>query len=500
MDRKKKFIINGATGVAKQAITVLCGFILPRYMLLYYGSPVNGLVSSITNFLSFISLLDMGVGAVVQANLYKPLANRDIDQISRIVKASSRFFKKLGLFFIGYIIILCLIYPNVINSDFDSVFTISLIIIVSVSMLAQYLYGMTDQLLLNADQRAYIPQTIQIATIIINTFFAIILMRAGASFHVVKIMSATVFIIRPLIQMTYVRKHYNINRHIILDEEPIKQKWNGFSQHFAAVVCMNIDVVVLTLFSTLSNVSIYSVYFNISYGVSQILMTAATGLEALFGNMISNNENDKLHKTFDIVEWIAHFGITIIFTITGITIIPFVSVYTKGISDANYIVPIFGILLVAAYASQCLRIPYFRIVKAAGHFKQTQNGSYISAILNIFISIALVFNFGLIGTAIGTLVAMMYHTCYLVWYLQKEILQRHIAIFLKYIFVDIIIVAITCIFSKRLIEPVFSYGEWIILTIKISLIAIVVSLALNYLLFKKKLSAFVRLLQKKAIE
>ena len=123
MDRKKKFIINGATGVAKQVITVLCGFVLPRYMLLYYGSPVNGLVSSITHFLSFISLLDMGVGAVVQANLYKPLANKDYDQINRIIKSSERFFKRLGLIFVGYIIVLCLIYPTVINTDFDFVFS-----------------------------------------------------------------------------------------------------------------------------------------------------------------------------------------------------------------------------------------------------------------------------------------------------------------------------------------------------------------------------------------
>ena len=55
MSRKKKLLLNSSLGLVKQLVLVICGFILPRYMLLYYGSDVNGLVSSITHFLGFIS-------------------------------------------------------------------------------------------------------------------------------------------------------------------------------------------------------------------------------------------------------------------------------------------------------------------------------------------------------------------------------------------------------------------------------------------------------------
>ena len=414
MNRKKRLLFNTIAGVIKQIVTVLCGFVLPRYMLLYYGSSVNGLVSSITHFLSFISLLDMGVGAVVQSSLYKPLANKDKEQISRIIKSSEHFFKKLGVIFAGYTVVLCFCYPYLINSDFDTIFTITLIIIISISTLTQYLYGITYQLLLNADQRSYIPLTIQVSTIILNTVISVILMQAGVSFHIVKLSSTAIFVFRPLLQMIYVKKHYSIDKKIVLSEEPIKQKWNGFSQHLAAVVCKNIDVAVLTVFSSFEYVSVYSVYYTVTSGVEEIVMTAATGIEALFGNMISKGEKEILLSTFNAVEWAVHSGVTLLFTVAGITIIPFITVYTKGINDTNYIIPLFGILLVLAYASQCLRIPYFRIIKAAGHFKQTQNGAYISALLNIFISVLLVFNYGIIGTAIGTLIAMAYHTVYFV--------------------------------------------------------------------------------------
>lgn len=485
MTRKKKLLLNTVAGILKQLVTVICGFILPRYMLLYYGSSVNGLVSSISHFLSFISLLDMGVGAVIQANLYKPLADQDNDQISRIVKSSERFFRKLAYIFIGYIVVLCFAFPSMV--DFGAWYTVSLLLIIAISTLAQYLFGMTYQLLLNADQRSYVQLVMQIGTIVLNTIFAIILMRMGASIHIVKLMTAAVFVLRPIGQMLYVHKHYSINSTIKVVGEPIKQKWNGFSQHLASVVCQNIDVTVLTLFSTLKNVSIYSVYFTVTSGVEQIVMTAATGLESLFGNMIAKGEKDKLLTTFSTVEWIVHTGVTIIFTIASITIVPFIRVYTDGITDANYIVPVFGILLVAAYGAECLRVPYFRVIKAAGHFRETQNGAFIAAGLNTVITVALVFKFGLIGTAVGTLVAMFYHTCYFAWYLRKNILERPIRYFAKYLITDFVVAVVSFCIAKVFVIGENSYLAWIFHAVKVSIVVIVISGIINLVVYRKQM-------------
>lgn len=495
MSRKKKLLFNVGAGIFKQLVTVICGFILPRYMLLYYGSAVNGLISSIAHFLSFISLLDMGVGAVVQANLYKPLSDKDNAQISRIVKSSEQFFRKLAYIFIAYIVLLCFAFPAM--TDFGTCYTVLLLLIIAISMLAQYLFGITYQLLLNADQKSYVQLSMQIGTIILNTVFSVILMRLGASVHTVKLMTAFVYILRPVGQALYVRTHYDINRKIEIIGEPIKQKWNGFSQHLAAVVCQNIDVAVLTLFSNLESVSIYSVYFSVTSGVEQIIMTATTGLESLFGNMLAKNETDKLLKTFDAVEWITHSVVTIVFTIAAITIVPFISVYTRGITDANYIRPLFGALLVSAYGAECLRVPYFRIIKAAGHFKETQNGAYISAGLNIVITVALVFRFGLIGAALGTLAAMFYHTCYFVWYLRKHILNRPAKFFIGYMITDAITAALSYALTRGFSANVASYGAWVILAVKVAAVVTAVSAFVNLAAYSSQIKSALRFLKRK---
>lgn len=61
-----------------------------------FGSDVNGLVNSITQFLGVITLLDLGVGAVVQSALYKPLAENDTDTISKIYVSANKFFRRLA--------------------------------------------------------------------------------------------------------------------------------------------------------------------------------------------------------------------------------------------------------------------------------------------------------------------------------------------------------------------------------------------------------------------
>lgn len=492
MNRKQKLILNSCTGLIKQLVVVICGFILPRYMLLYYGSNVNGLVSSITHFLGFISLLELGIGPVIQANLYKPLAEKNDEEISKIIISSERFFRRIAYIFIAYIAVLAVIFPIFVNTEYDVLFTVSLLVILSISSFAEYFFGVTYQLLLNADQKSYVQTLLQIIATIFNTLCCIVVMHIGAPIHVVKLVSSLIFVLRPIGQAIYVHKHYHINKKLKLTEEPIKQKWNGFAQHLAAVICGNADVVILTMFSTLSNVSIYSVYYNVTNGVTMLIMTAATGLEAYFGNMIAKGERKNLEHAFSRIEWLIHFAVTVIFTIATITVVPFISVYTRGINDADYIVPSFSTILMLAYAAQCLRVPYFRVIKAAGHFRETQNGAFISTILNVIISVALVFKFGLVGIALGTFVAMLYHTVYFVWYLNGHILNRSIWYFVKHFATDLVILVFSSFATKCFVRMQINYFSWIVLVVKVAIVTLCIASIVNIIFNFKSVMNWLR--------
>ena len=65
--RSKKAILNIITSLLLQVVVLICGFIVPKLIITKFGSNVNGLISSITQFLAYITLLEAGFGPVVNA-------------------------------------------------------------------------------------------------------------------------------------------------------------------------------------------------------------------------------------------------------------------------------------------------------------------------------------------------------------------------------------------------------------------------------------------------
>lgn len=91
-------------------------------------------------------------------------------------------------------------------------------------------------------------------------------------------------------------------------------------------------------------------------------------------------------------------------------ITPFVSLYTGGISDIDYYQPLFATLLCLAEYVYCTSLTYNNMIMAAGHIKQTQWISVTEAIINIVLSLILVKWIGIIGVALGTLIAFAFNT------------------------------------------------------------------------------------------
>lgn len=97
MGRSKKFMLNSVTTALLQVVTMIAGFITPRFMLTAYGSEINGLISSILQFISYFNLVEAGLSSAAVYSLYKPIAEKDYNRINRIVVAAKHFYVKSGL-------------------------------------------------------------------------------------------------------------------------------------------------------------------------------------------------------------------------------------------------------------------------------------------------------------------------------------------------------------------------------------------------------------------
>ncbi len=482
---KKKLAYNTVSSLLMQLVTVICGFILPRLILTQYGSKVNGLCQSIAQFLGLISFMEMGVGQVIKSALYQPLAENDQKRTSQIIASGSRYFRKIAYVLIVYVLILIMLYPAMVAKSFDWSFTVTLLCAMCISNFAQYYFGVVDGILLSANQRGYIQNSINIVTAILNVLLCTLLIYLEASIQLVKLISSIAFLLRPVFMRIYVNSKYSVDRKITYQQEPITQKWNGIAQHISAVVLEGTDNVVLTVFSTLTNVSIYSVYYMVITGVVQLYTALTSGLHAIMGQLWAKQDTQRLTSFFYGTETLMHGITAFLFSCVMGLILPFVQIYTDGIQNAEYIQPTFAMLLTFAYAVRCLRTPYNMIILAAGHFKQTQQCHIVAAVVNLLLSIVGVCGWGLPGIAFGTLVAMAYQTTWMAWYVSKHLLHRSFVYYIRHILADVVIFVLVWYAIQWIELAIVSYLGWLLMALQVAGIALVIMVLLTAICFGK---------------
>ena len=433
--RKSFVIINIISNFFLQFVTILSGFIVPRIILSLFGSEVNGLIGSLTQFLGYINLVEGGVGGVIVASLYRPLVEKDNKKLSAIIVTAQNFYRKLGLILIGYSVILAVLYPLLSNSSFSFEYASSMTIIIAFQMFLQYVFAIPYQQLLKSDKKVYIVSLVQSLTVILNLLIFIIVSKVFPNIHILKLLAGLVFVVQPILLRLLSKKYYHLDKKAKEDKTLLDSKWDGFAINIAYFIHTGTDITILTIFTNLVTVSVYTVHAIVTNGIRKILQAISTAVSPNIGQLYAKGDKKVLNEKFNMVEFV-YFAITSgLLTIAGLLITPFVLLYTGGVTDADYNQPVFAIILIVAEFLYCIREPYFNLAQAAGRFKDMKFHAYVEAGINLFFSIVLVNYIGLVGVAIGTLLGNAYRTLYHVLYLEDHILYRSPKIFFKKFFV-----------------------------------------------------------------
>lgn len=493
--RTKNAMLNIVFSLILQFVTFAKGLILPRIIITAYGSDVNGLISSITQFLTYISLLEAGVGSIFRTSLYKPLSKGDIEGVSGIINEQIRFYRKIGIIFIFYVIVLCAFYPMIAKTDIAKTYIISLIIILSINTFAEYFVSLPYASLLSADQKIRISYIVSIIYAIINVLVSLLWVSLKADIRFIYLSMCIIGLLRPVFYTWYVKKYYKLNKKAIPDKTALSQRWNGMTHHFAYYIHTNTDASILTVFIGTAMVSVYNVYGAIIFGVEKIITSISTGAAAGLGSLIESNKKEQINKTVDQFELIQGGIATILYTITALLLIPFIRLYTSEMTDMNYIQPIFGYVLIVAEAIYCFRCIYSTVSMNANKFKETQLGAILECVVNLVGSLILVivFQMGILGVAIGTVMGMLTRYIFEVIFLSKNIVCRSVLKATKMFLVSSVIALISVVICNFILDynSVNTFTLWFIYAVVTAFIVGVIALILYSIFYKKVIKAFI---------
>lgn len=496
MGRMTKSKMNVITTFIRQVFNTLCGIVLPRVLIGAFGSVVYGATTSIAQFLSYITLLEAGMGSVARGALYDPLARGDKVQISRILRAIRSFFLKIAGVFLVYTLIIAFFYYDIADvMVFDRTFTFWLVVAISLSSMSNYLGGIADLTLMQADQKQYLSNTVMTVTNILNMLFVVLLVKMGANILLVKLGTALIFVTRRVFYISYVRRHYKLPK-VENNGYQLEQRWTGMGQHIAFFIHVNTDIILLTVFADLKTVAVYSVYYLVVRSIWDISSSFSGGMEAKFGELIAKKQDEALHRSYRKYTMMLTLIAMLLFGCTGVLIVPFVKLYTAGITDANYIQPIFALLLLLSESINCFSLVYSTLPISANQLKQSRWGSYGEAIINVTLSLILIHWNPLLGVALGTLTATTFKALFYMHYTAKHILHcsawRVIGRFA--VAVVLLLVLSTAGMTALWNVPMENFFVWILWAAATFLLVGVVTVLFGMVAYRKEMEQILRTL------
>lgn len=485
--RTRQAVKNTAASLLLQVILAISGILVPRYFTFQYGSAVNGLETSINQFISYLALVEAGVSAAGVVALYGPLARGERENISAVLSAARQFYLRSGMIFVALAAALVLGYPYLVQGEIqDHGFVRTMILILCVSGIVDYFYLGKYRILLQADQRGYVLSMIQIAGSVLGTVVSLVLIRMAVSPLLVKAVVAVVYLLRSLAAGWYVRAHYPyVNFHAEPRMSAFGQRWSALFHQIVGMIVTNSTVVLVTLFrqgDALVEVSVYSVYNLVGYALSGLMTALVNGIGASFGQVMAAKEEQVLWNSYRTYEYLFFILIFAAYCCMAVLLYPFVYLYSMHFADAG-LYPRWDLVMLITLTGLTLAIrqPASTLIYAAGHYRQTQSRAAAEALIGLGVSIVLVRPMGLAGVLLGRLVSAVYRTVDVILYDRRFLPRQYLGLTVRRLALNSVVFGLLTVWGKRWIpQQMTGWGTWFGCAVLFGCVCCAVFVAVNF--------------------
>lgn len=488
MNKTKKFVLNASFSALQQVLTMIVGLITPRIMLQFYGSEINGLVTSITQFISYFSLIEAGLSGAAVYSLYKPLANQDVKGINGIVSAAKRTYTKLGFVFSGLTLLLAAIYTSIITVQgltFTEIFV--LILVMGVSGAMEFFTMAKYRVLFTADQRQYILSFSTMVGIVLNTVIIAVCAVSHMNIVWLKAIAVCSVFVRSAILAGYMRKRY---KYVDFKEKPnmkaLDKRWDALYMQILWSLQSGAPVVLATVFTNMVQVSIYSIYNMVILGINNVASIFMSGLQAAFGDILAKGNKEHLQKIYGQFQFAFYSILSVLYSVTAVMYMPFIHNYVANLSDSDiYILPTFGVLFFINGLLFAAKTPQGMITIAAGMYRETRWQTSIQAGILVVGGVILTPLLGLNGTLLAAIASNLYRLIDFVIFVSKHITSMKIwdtVVHLIRMAVQIILVFAVFWFVAL---PNDGYGQWLLSACIVLAVSVAIVL-LSAVIFNRK--------------
>lgn len=494
-DKTKNSLFNAITMILQTGISSLLSLISTNLILKNYGSDFNGVVATASQLINLLLIIEGGFSLAINVALFKPYVENDYKIINGIMSASKKTFLRIGTIFFVCGLLVSLIYPIFIKSNLDYI-TIFLIFLMVISSTAFNLLFVTkSQILFQVGQREYIYTFLGTIVNLFSSLTTILLVVLKVNMLFVRLSILSYSILNGIMILLLYKKYFpNVDTSVKPLYDKIKGTKDIMIQKLTSVVYLSSPLLFISSFISTKMSSVYSVYYSI-YNIIKMFLTSMISAPINgFGQLLSSVKLEKVYEKFKIYEYIVILSCSILICSVLVVILPFISLYTRSVSDINYINEAISILLACVLFLEIIHIPSGNLINISGNFKKAKEIQIIACILLVLSLSILGYFFDIYGILCGCIITNIVLASMEIHYAHFKIFKSDIKDFLKKLVVNIVLIIFINLFCKNLTYLITSYTLFFIIGLCVLILSSIIIFLVNYLLFKKEIILIKKLL------
>lgn len=497
MTHNKKSLYTGITSVILMLLNGLLGLLMTQEIIKSIGSDANGLSAASNQLIAVLMLLEGGFTLAINVSLFKPFNEKEYDLINKILAGAKIVFNKIGVFFLLFGLILAAVYSIIIKSSFDFrvifiVFTLSIL-----STTVNLMFATKYRIILQVDNREYILN-------IISIFMSLIFM--GAIIFTTKYYPNIIYV-RSLVFInaisnylllvfTVKRKYHFINFSVEPDFSFKSDSRNVLYQNITSAFYNSFPILFISISAGTLFTSLYAVYNNVFVIIKSAIYAIANAPRMTLGQLVAKNDITKTNNYFDKYEFITINIMLVIILPTIFLIMPFISLYTEGLTDMNYVNYEIALIFIITLVFEIIHIPSGNLINMSGNFRVAKRFQIISTIFLTISIVVLNYYMGMIGVMLSVLFTALLLSILEISFIYKIYFNKRILVFVKKYVLHLMVILISIYLSSYIKLPISNYYDFLIVGFILTLISLVLVILLNIIVNFNIIKSFKRVSNK----
>lgn len=489
MNRTKLSFLNALSAMTLTLVNGLLGIVVTRLVISRFGSDFNGLNSTANQIINVLLLLEGGFTLASNVALFGPVSNEDYKHSNGILRATRSKFKAIGIIFLVVGTIIAFGYSLAAKTELSNSFVFTVIFMAVVPQAVNLFFATTYRVLLQAQQREYIISGFTALTIGLGHLCNIVLIICGCQMWLVRFVTMCFAMLNSFLITIYTKKK---NRFLDFSVESMPELIKGtkdvMAQKVTGVIYTSWPIVFLSISASGGTMlaSVYAVYNSIFVMLKALLHGIIDAPRLGFGQMLTEKKKEEVWSAFKEYEYVAIFFTFVMMTTACGIILPFIRVYTNGITDINYYDKLIAIFMALIGTAEMLHIPSGHLINMSGNFKVSKNFQIIACILLIASMLILGSLFGVYGMLESLLVVAVLLAVLEIGFIHNKFFAGKIMEFIKMLLPYVILGTMISFIEMNIIQIGNSIWHVLLFGVIYMCVNLLIALILGYLLDKNE--------------